>query len=75
MYAANQLYREIDVDDWQQNTLIKGNHPDTAIVVARFWNVVRGMDQPTRSALVSQNALRVEGCLRDTIVCPPGCIG
>lgn len=28
---------EIDVDDWEQNVVIKGNHPDSAAVVARFW--------------------------------------
>ena len=55
MCAANQLYREIDVDDWERNTIVKGNHPDTASVVARFWSVVRGMDQLTLSALVSQS--------------------
>ena len=42
--------REIDVDDWERNAIVKGNHPDTASVVARFWSVVRGMDQLTLSA-------------------------
>ena len=43
---------EIDVDDWEKHTDVKGNHPQSAEVVKRFWRAVRAFDEPTRSALL-----------------------